>query len=283
MTPSRDEAIIEREAAEARPVSAPLAESSGDEDAPAPRLWAARLVLATVILGLWEAIGGRWVDLFWMSKPSLIIKDLIVQVRTGEIVVHLAATLEEMAIGLVVGGGVGVFLGLVLGRRRVLADVLNPFIIALYSLPKVALAPLFILWFGIDLLSKVILVAVIVAFLVFFNTYSGVREVNPNLLNVLRVMGATNQEIFRQVILPSAGSWILTGFRIAVPYALIGAVVGELMASSKGIGYRLTYAAQMFDTTRVFTALLVLMLVAAVLNEVVTRIEAWALRWKAKG
>ncbi|MBI3108637.1 MAG: ABC transporter permease [Candidatus Rokubacteria bacterium] len=283
MTRARDDAILEREAAEA-PLASPAAAGSADEEpGRSARLWLARLALAVVVIGVWEAVGGRWVDIFWVSKPSLIVRNLIDQVVSGDLSFHLSATLEEVAIGLVAGGGIGVFFGLVLGRRPVLADVLNPFIIAFYSLPKVALAPLFILWFGIDLLFKVILVAVIVAFLVFFNTYSGVREVNPNLVNVLRVMGATNQEIFRQVILPSAGSWILTGFRIAVPYALIGAVVGEMMASSKGIGYRLTYAAQMFDTTGVFTALLVLMLVAAVLNEIVSRVEAWALRWKGKG
>lgn len=185
-----------------------------------------------------------------------------------------------MAIGLAVGGFLGASAGLVLGRSPFLSELLNPVLIAIYSLPKVALAPLFILWFGIDLASKVALVSIIVFFLVFFNTYSGVREVDQRLINTLRIAGATEGEVFRFVILPSAAVRIFTGLRLAVPYALIGAIIAELMASSRGIGYQLQFAAQMFNTSGVFASLLVLMIVALTLNALLTVVERRLLRWK---
>lgn len=243
-------------------------------------LWRAAIILGLLVL--WEVASGTVIDRFWISEPSQLFPRLWQMTADGSLPYHLAFTLEEMAIGLAAGGVLGAGAGLLLGRQPFLAELLSPIIVGIYSLPKIALAPLFILWFGIDLASKIVLVAVIVFFLVFFNTFSGVKEVDRGLTNVLRLAGASRTEIFYHLVLPSAAVWIFTGFRLAVPYALIGAIIGELMASSRGIGYLLQYSSQMFDTTGVFCALFVLMVVSLTLNALLGWLERRLLRWKSE-
>jgi NitT/TauT family transport system permease protein len=260
-----------------------LAESTHRARQARLRLWLLRVLLVVVVLAGWELASGRLIDVFWLSKPSLITSALLKQIRSGDLLFHVSFTLQEMALGLLFGGSAGALAGILLGRQRFLAELLTPVIIAIYSLPKVALAPLFILWFGIDLTSKVVLVSVIVFFLVFFNTFSGVREVKAELINVLKLAGANDREVFWHVILPSANIWVIAGLRLAVPYSLIGAVVAELMAASRGVGYQLQFAAQMFDTSGLFASLVVLMAIALVLNMVLTRIERRLLHWKSVG
>src|SRR6478735_1975984 len=197
------------------------------------KVMAGRLLILAVVLGVWEYVSGRYIDEFWISKPSNIWEVLWEWISTGEIWVHLQATVTAMLLGLVVGATTGIVVGFVLGRVEWLAKLLDPFITAVYALPTVALAPLFILWFGVDLLSKIVLTAVVVFFLVFYNTYAGVRSADVDLVDVVRVMGGKRSDILVKVVLPSAAKWIYTGLRLAVPYSLMGAVIGEIVASNK--------------------------------------------------
>ncbi|NGP07799.1 ABC transporter permease [Rhodococcus sp. 14C212] len=228
-----------------------------------------RLAIIVATLGLWEFISGRWVDEFWISKPSAVWDVLWGWISSGDILIHLQATVTEMALGLFFGAIGGIAVGFVLGRVEWLAHLLDPLVNAVYSLPKVALAPLFILWFGVDLLSKVVLTAVVCFFLVFYNTYAGVRDVDKDLVDVVRVMGGSRSDLLLKVVLPSAATWIYTGLRLAVPYALIGAVVGEIVASNKGLGFLLARAAGTFNTSATFAALFILMLIGTLLNYLV--------------
>jgi NitT/TauT family transport system permease protein len=225
-----------------------------------------RLGIVIAILAIWQFISGRWVDEFWISKPSAIWDVLWGWISSGEILVHLQATMTAMALGLIFGAIGGITVGFVLGRVEWLAQLLDPIVTAIYSLPKVALAPLFILWFGVDLTSKVVLTAVVCFFLVFYNTYAGVRDVDKDLVDVVRVMGGKRSDLLLKVVLPSAAAWIYTGLRLAVPYALIGAVVGEIVASNKGLGFLLARAAGTFNTAGTFAALFILMLIGTLLN-----------------
>ncbi|EWT07325.1 ABC transporter permease [Intrasporangium chromatireducens Q5-1] len=225
-----------------------------------------RLGMVAVLLAVWQVASGRWVDEFWISKPSAIWDVLWGWISRGEILTHLEATLTEMALGLFFGALGGVVFGFVLGRVKWLAELIDPLVTAVYSLPKIALAPLFILWFGVDLLSKVVLTAVVCFFLVFYNTYAGVRAVDDDLVDVVRVMGGQRSDLLLKVVLPSSATWIYTGLRLAVPYALIGAVVGEIVASNKGLGYLLAHAAGTFNTSATFAALFILMIIATFLN-----------------
>jgi NitT/TauT family transport system permease protein len=169
-----------------------------------------------------------------------------------------------------------------LGRIHFLADLLQPFILAFYSLPKIALAPLFVLWIGIGMEMKIVLTGTVVFFLVFLNTFTGVRGVSRELIAILYLMGANERQVLSKIVLPSAITWVFTGLRISVPYALIGAIVGELIASNRGLGFLLANASGQFDTAGVFAALAVIMALAFVLNGLVRLAEIKLMPWKIK-
>jgi NitT/TauT family transport system permease protein len=244
------------------------------------KLQCGRFAILLSALAVWHFSSGRIIDPFWVSSPSDVAQQLGTWLTEGILFFHLQATLTAMAIGLVLGASTGIMVGFVLGRIEVLARLLDPFIVAIYSLPKVALAPLFILWFGIGLLSKVVLTAVIVFFLVFYNTFSGVRSVDRDLVDVVRVMGGSRRDLLAKVVLPSSAAWIYTGLRIAIPYSLIGAVVGEIVASNRGIGYLLARASGTFNTAGTFAALFILMIVATLINSAVDWSESRTSRWR---
>jgi NitT/TauT family transport system permease protein len=201
-------------------------------------------------------------------------------VMDGTLVNHLSITLYATMWGFLIGSFVGFALGLLFGRFRALAEVLDPYITALYSIPKIALAPLFIIWFGIGIESKVAVSASIVFFVVFLNTYAGVRDVNPLFINAIRIMGGSQWHVLRQVIMPSATSWVITGLKVSVPYALVGTVIGEFMSSNRGIGFLISQATGLFDTTSVFSGLIVLSIVGAIFNQGLGRLETFFLRWR---
>lgn len=239
-----------------------------------------RLIAVGVWLGSWELASGTLIDPFFSSAPSDVGARVWEWIATGYIWVHLGATLQEMGLGLLAGSTTGILLGFLLGRSETLAAIADPFITALYSLPKLALAPLFILWFGIGLLSKVVLVGLIVFFLVFFNTYAGVRDVDRLYINALRIMGGTKRDVYTKVIFPSSSIWVFTGLKLAVPYALIGAIVGELISSSQGLGFIINNASSFFDTTGVLAGLVYVAVIAITINNLVGVLERRLMVWK---
>lgn len=244
-------------------------------------IWAARAALLVVILGTWQLASGRLISDFFIGKPTEIAETLWRWALSGELFFHGGITAIEALLGFLLGSAIGMFVGIVLGRSQVLAEVLDPFITMFYSLPKVALAPMFILWFGIGIDMKIYLTATIVFFLVFLNTYSGVRAVSREQIAILKLMGANEGHILRKVVVPSAITWVFNGLRLSVPYALIGAIVGELIASNKGLGYLLADASGQFDTSAMFAALIAIMILALMLNTAVRWFEGVAMPWKA--
>lgn len=244
------------------------------------RVVSARVGLAVVTLVLWEALSGRVIDPFWFANPSQILLRLGRWIGTGSLWPHVGATLFEMGAGLALGVPAAVVVGFALGTQRLLARVASPIIVALYNVPKVALAPLFILWFGIHATPKIVLVAVTVFFLVFFSVYTGVRDVDPELVSTLRLMGARGRHILRHVVAPAALPWVFAGLKIALPYSLIAAVVGEMIVADRGVGYLVMSAAGMIDTPGVFSGLVVLMGIGLGVNALVGRIEGRLMRWQ---
>ncbi len=265
-------------------VVAPAA-SAGPDDAQESWIVLAvkRAALLATILGLWQLASGRWIDPFWISSPLDVVRKLAEWYEQGRLLPNVGVTLFEALAGFLIGTIAGGFVGLVLGWFRKLADLLDPFIFGIYSLPKVALAPLFILWFGIGLQMKIILTAVIVFFLVFINTYAGVRDTSRELIDIIRLMGAGTRDVVRRVVLPSALTAIFVGLRVSVPYAMIGAVVSEMMASNRGVGYLLVDSTGQFDTAGAFAALTLLLAISLSLNALVVRLERYLLRWKRAG
>ncbi|WP_426955669.1 ABC transporter permease [Muricoccus radiodurans] len=241
-----------------------------------------RLLLLVVLLLAWQFASGPLVPEFFISKPSAILAALRGLVTTGNLFFHVGITATEAFVGFILGAAAGVAAGVLLGRIQFLADLLQPFILAFYSLPKIALAPLFILWIGIGMEMKIVLTGTVVFFLVFLNTFTGVRNVSRELVAILRLMGAEERHVLGKVVLPSAITWVFAGLRISVPYALIGAIVGELIAANRGLGFVLANASSQFDTAGVFAALIVIMLLAFLLNALVRLAEKWLMPWKAR-
>ncbi|MEZ2221575.1 ABC transporter permease [Rhizobium sp. RCC_161_2] len=239
-----------------------------------------RIVLILTLLVIWQFASGTFADPFFVSSPMEVAERFWTLVITGRLFAHGWITLVETLGGFIVGASVGITVGLLLGRNETLAQLLDPILISLYSLPKVALAPLFIMWFGIGMEMKIILTAAIVFFLVFLNTYSGVRSVSGELVEILRLMGAKERHLVTKVIMPSAIQWVFTGLKLSVPYALIGAIVGEIMASNRGLGYLLQDAAGQLDTGGVFAALIAIIFLALCLQAAVKFAEKLLMPWK---
>lgn len=239
-----------------------------------------RVAIFAVILLSWQFASGPLVDPFFVSSPSEIGGRFVELVASGRLFAHGWITVVETLAGFFCGACAGISVGLLLGRNETLAKLLDPILISIYSLPKVALAPLFIMWFGIGIEMKIILTATIVFFLVFLNTYSGVRAVEREQLEILRLMGAKEHHLIGKVVLPSAIQWVFTGLKLSVPYALIGAIVGEIMAANRGLGYLLQDAAGQLDTAGVFAALLAIIFLALLLQAAVRRLETALMPWK---
>lgn len=246
------------------------------------RLFLYRLLFGLVLVSLWELSSGRIIDPFWISSPSRVFGYLWGVISDGSIFGHLAITLYETFTGFVIGAVAGIGFGFLLARKETLAQILDPFIVAFNGIPRIALAPLFIIWFGIGPNSKVILVVIVVFFLTFFNTFSGIKGVDIELKNVLRIMGASERQILLKVTLPATIPWITTGLKISVPFALVGAVVGEFIAASKGLGYLINYNTSLFSTTGALGGILVLALIVVLCNEIIERAEAYLLRWRPR-
>ena len=249
---------------------------------PRGRLLVYRAGFGVLLLAMWELVSGRIIDPFWISSPSRVFAYLWQVVRDGSIFGHLAVTLYETVTGFLIGAATGIGCGFLLGRRKILAQVLDPYIVAFNGIPRIALAPLFIIWFGIGPNSKVVLVVIVVFFLTFFSTYSGVKGVDIELRNVLRIMGATERQILVKVTIPATVPWIATGLKVSVPYALVGAIVGEFIAASKGLGYLINYQTSLFSTTRALGGILIVAAIVVLSSEAINWAEAYLLRWRPR-
>jgi NitT/TauT family transport system permease protein len=244
-------------------------------------VWLLRALVGGGFLALWQfGAGAGWLDPFFFSRPSHIAARVGEWITSGSLWPHLGVTLIEALLAFIIGSFLGVVIGFALGRLPLAARVLDPYIKIANALPRVALAPLFLLWFGLDIRSKVALGVTLVFFLVFFNTYRGVLEVNPVLVNNARMLGASESQLIRHVLLPSVLTWIFSSLEAAVGFAIVGAVVGEYLGASRGVGYLIAQAEGLFDTTGVFAGMAVLAAIVLVVSYGVQRVERYLLRWK---
>ena len=211
------------------------------------RLALIRLLPGLALLGLWQYASGRWVRTIYLSRPTDVAARLVEMFASGEIQPHLWVTLQELTLGYVLGVGAGIACGYALGRAPRVASVFEPYLMAFYGIPKIALAPLFIIWFGIAIWSKVALAGTMVFFLVFYSVYAGVRAVDREMVDLARVMGATQRQLTRHVYLPAAGPAMLLGMRMAIPYSVIGVIAGEFTSSTKGLGLFINNASATYD------------------------------------
>jgi len=251
---------------------------------PSPRAWlrtpwglaVVRIAILAAILAAWEAASGRIVSKYWASSPSAIAARLWSWIGDGSLWPHLSSTLIEMGAGYAIGCIAGVGVGLLLGFLPRAGRIAMPFLAGLYCLPKVALAPLFVILLGIDLASKIALVAISVFFIILYSTLDGIRDVDRDLVQAMRLMGATRREVSLRVLIPGCLRWVFTGMRIAIRYAFTAAVLGEVIAANRGVGYLVEAYAGQYNSTGVFAAVLVLVVCSLGLSEVLTRWEASA-------
>lgn len=248
----------------------------------ARRVVVGQIVLVVAVLVFWSLTSGRVFDPFYVGSPGGVVKVLVSDLADARFYNDLRVTGTEMILGYALGALAGIVLGVLFTRWPLAADIADPFFSAFNSLPRIALAPLFVVWLGIDLAPKIVLAATLVFFITFFTTMSGIRNVDPALVNVARVVGATERQIFRHVMLPGAAAWVMSGLKMSLPYSLIGVIVGEFMISSSGLGYRLNYYSTSYNTNGTFAMLLVMMALMMALNGLMSWIERRMFRWRGE-
>jgi NitT/TauT family transport system permease protein len=237
--------------------------------------------LLIVALSAWESLVSLGVvDEFFFPRPSAILLRVVDWLIKGEVYRHLTITLTETLLAFVLGTGLGIGMGFWLGLVPLARVVLDPYIKAFNAIPRIILAPIFTLWFGLGILSKVVLGTTLVFFLAFFNTYEGIREVNPMVLANARMLGAEWHHLLRHVYLPSAAGWILSSLRTSIGFAVVGAVVGEFLGAAAGIGYLIAQAEGVFDSTGVFAGMGLLVFFVLILDMVVSQVEQRLLVWR---
>ncbi|MFD9392557.1 ABC transporter permease [Streptomyces sp. NPDC060000] len=249
---------------------------------------AARVLLLVTVLALWEALSrAKLIDPFNFSMPTKIWDQIYTWMTHGTALGSLGEqiwyTLYEALLGWIIGVIAGVVCGIALGRITFLADILGPYIKVLNSIPRIVLAPIFVIWFGLGPASKVASAVVLVFFPVFFNAFQGAREVDRNLVANARILGASDRRVTLLVVVPSATSWIFTSLHVSFGFALIGAIVGEYIGATKGIGLLVAQSQGTFNAAGVYAAMVILAAVALVAEGLLTFAESRIFRWKPSG
>jgi NitT/TauT family transport system permease protein len=247
-----------------------------------------QIAIAAAILLVWYIgssvpIGGTYfLPKFFFSTPADVLARITKMFSNASIWRHIYITLSETALAFFIGSGLGIVVGFWFARRATVAAVLDPYLKAANALPRVVLAPIFMLWFGLGIWSKVALGVTLVFFIVFFNVYQGVKEVSPVVLANARMLGMNDRQLMRHVYWPAALSWMFSSLHTAVGFALVGAVVGEYLGSAAGLGYLIQEAEGVFDVAGVFAGMIVLAVVVLVIDWLVTLIENRLLAWRPR-
>ena len=231
------------------------------------------IVLGAIFVAWWLAVRTGLLAEFFFGNPVLVLQQVGEWFGSGEIFSHLGATLSETVLAFLAGVALGIGAGLWLGLSVLTAALLDPFIKAANAMPRVILGPIFIVWFGLGIWSKVALGITLVFFVVFFNVFQGVREVSPVVLANARMLGANQRQLLRTVYIPSATSWVFSSLHTSVGMAFVGAVVGEYLGSARGVGYLILQAESTFDVNAVFAGILVLTVFALLLDMAVSLVE----------
>ncbi|MFD7046807.1 ABC transporter permease [Streptomyces mirabilis] len=248
-------------------------------------VWAGRIGLAAFVIGGWQAF-TTWgiVDPFFFGQPSGIAKRLVDLFQHGtefgSFYSNIWTTIQEALVGFALGAVTGVVFGVALGQSRFLADVLGPYIKMVNAIPRIVLGSIFIVAFGIGVLPKILLAAVLVFFIVFFNAFQGVREVDRNILANAKVLGASQLQIIRHVIVPSALTWIIASLHSAFGFAIVGALVGEVLGAQSGLGLVIKTAQNNFDPNGVFATMLVISVIVLGAEWLIGKLEHRLLSWR---
>ena len=246
---------------------------------------AAQVAVLILVFGGWQLFTSlKIVDPFFFGQPSGIVRTAWQWVQhgtnQGSIWLQIYTTMEEAVFGFLIGVAAGVVVGVLLGQFRFLSDVLSPYIKAVNALPRIVLGALFVIVLGLGISSKIVLAAFLVFFVVFFNAYQGVREVDGNLVNNARILGASRLQVIRNVVLPSAMTWIIASLHVAFGFAVIGAIVGEVLGAQHGLGVLITDSQNNFNTDGIFAGMIIIGLIALVAEWLISLLERRLLAWR---
>ncbi|WP_082889127.1 ABC transporter permease [Leifsonia xyli] len=248
-------------------------------------VWVGRIGVAVFVIGGWQWFtAAGWVDKFFYGQPSGIW-DSLVRLFTqgtafGTIWENLWITVQEAFLGFLLGTVAGVVIGILFGSNRYLASVFGPYIKIVNSIPRIVLGSIFIVAFGLGVFPKVLLAAVLVFFVVFFNAFQGVREVDQNLVANVRVLGASPFQVARHVTIPSAMTWIIASLHTAFGFAIIGALVAEVLGAQHGIGLIISQSQGNFDPNTVFACMVIVAVVTLIAEYLITLLEKALLKWR---
>ena len=260
-----------------------MRKAGGDLKISGATLALCQALLLFVFFGTWYVLTETGVLApFFFGRPLKVLQVIWVWFSSGKIYPHLAITLIETLLAFAVGSLLGLVIGLWLALSPLASALADPYIKAMNAMPRVILAPIFAVWFGLGITSKVALGVTLVFFIVFFNVYQGVKEVSPVVLANARMLGASKRQLLRYIYLPSATSWVFSSLHTSVGMAFVGAVVGEYLGSAKGVGYLILQAEGVFDIDTVIAGILVLTAFALLLDYLVTRIESRLLVWRPR-
>ena len=248
-------------------------------------IWLGRVLLPVLVVGGWQLFTAQGiVDKFFFGQPSGIWHSLVHLFEHGtafgSIWLNLWVTVKEALYGFLLGTGAGVVIGLLLGQNRYLADVVGPYIKVLNSIPRIILGSIFIVAFGLGTFPKVLLAAVLVFFVVFFNAFQGVREVDQNLVANVRILGASSLQVVWHVTIPSALTWIIASLHTAFGFAIIGALVAEVLGAQHGMGLIISQAQGQFDQDTVFACMTIMAVVTLLAEYLITLVERRVLSWR---
>ena len=243
--------------------------------------WVRQVVALLILLALWEAAGrAGMLNPLYLPSPSQIGAALVDLFSDGRIWPHLEATFTAALGGLVVGIAVGVVLGVAAALMRLVAELLEPVMTLLNAVPRVILAPLFVIWLGIGLASKIALSFILVAVLIFFTVFTGIRQVDRRMVERVITLGGDRWALVRHVYLPSVTAWILSNLKIAVGFAFTGALVGEFVAATRGLGYLLSFAQSTYNAALMFALIFLILVVVLLIFGIAGRLEKYLLRWQ---
>jgi NitT/TauT family transport system permease protein len=239
-----------------------------------------RLPALVLLLAVWEGCArAGWLNPFYAPAPSAVGSVLVTLFSAGDIWMHLQATLLAACAGLVGGVALGIALGFAAALSPVLADLLEPVMVLLNAIPRVVLAPLFVIWLGIGIASKVALSFILVAVLIFFTVYTGIRQVDRKLVERVVTLGGSRLALVRHVYLPAVTAWVLGNLKVAVGFAFTGACVGEFVAATHGLGYLLSFAQSTYNAALMFALILLILIVVMLIFVIAGRLERHLLRW----
>ena len=239
------------------------------------------VILLAVFIAAWQVLADRgMINPLFFSSPKQVLADMAEMFSTGYIMPPIGITLYAAFLGLFYGIVLGTAIALIVGNNRVLAHILEPIFVGIHGLPLLALGPLFVVWFGIGIKSKIFMATISVFFLVFFNIYAGFKDVDIQLIQTLKLMRASKIQLMTKVILPSCIPWLIASLKAGVGAAVLGAIVGEYLGATAGLGWVIQSAGGYYNITRVIACVIVLMVIMFILNAIVSWIDRKALKWR---